>query len=184
MNQMKKQIQLGQQVVEYTLKVSWRARRLRLTVYHGGDFVVTAPQRLDKNLIEPFITAKSQWVIDKLDQYKDLRPPADPHEFTRYKEVALALATGRVRYFADFYRVKFNHIKIRRQKTRWGSCSRKGNLSFNYKIALLPPRLADYLIVHEVCHLAVFNHSPRFWSLVSQTMPDHLALRKEFKKVI
>jgi len=87
-----------------------------------------------------------------------------------------------VEYFNAMYGLRCNRITIRNQKTRWGSCSRKGNLNFNYKIALLPQRLADYIIVHELCHLGEFNHSRKFWALVAQTMPDHVDLRKELKK--
>ncbi|MFA5730367.1 MAG: M48 family metallopeptidase [Candidatus Paceibacterota bacterium] len=59
---------------------------------------------------------------------------------------------------------------------------RKGNLNFNYKIALLPERLADYIIVHELCHLKEVNHSQKFWNLVAKMMPDYLEIRNELKK--
>jgi hypothetical protein len=65
---------------------------------------------------------------------------------------------------------------------RWGSCSKKGNLNFNYKIALLPQRHSDYVIVHELCHLREFNHSKKFWDLVEQAVPNHRALRTELKR--
>ena len=80
------------------------------------------------------------------------------------------------------YGVKCGRVAMRNQKTRWGSCSKEGNLNFNYKIAFLPPELADYLIVHELCHLKEMNHLPRFWALVEQTIPNHKALRKEMRR--
>ena len=100
-------------------------------------------------------------------------------QFLEYKEEARELARRRIEYFNQMYGFKFNTISIRNQKTRWGSCSRKGNLNFNYKIALLPARLSDYIIVHELCHLGEFNHSSKFWNLVAQTIPDYSARRKE-----
>ncbi len=76
------------------------------------------------------------------------------------------------------YALSFNKVAIRNQRTRWGSCSKKGNLNFHYRITELPESLADYLIVHELCHLAELNHSKKFWALVGETIPDHKVRRK------
>jgi predicted metal-dependent hydrolase len=100
-------------------------------------------------------------------------------EIAFYKEKARALATARLAHFNSFYHFTYHRISIRNQKTRWGSCSSRGNLNFNYKIALLPAHLVDYIIVHELCHLGQMNHSAKFWELVSKTTPNYLALRKE-----
>ena len=103
-------------------------------------------------------------------------------EYEKYKAQAFELATRRIEYFNAFYNFKYNGITIRDQKTRWGSCSTKGNINFNYKIVLLPPKLADYIIVHELCHLGQFNHSQKFWDLLAKIFPDHQALRVQLKK--
>ena len=97
------------------------------------------------------------------------------------KEEALKIALEKVEYFNKFYNFKYNRISIRNQKTRWGSCSKKGNLNFNFKIALLPDELANYLVVHEICHLGEFNHSANFWKLVEQTIPDYEVLGGKLK---
>jgi predicted metal-dependent hydrolase len=68
------------------------------------------------------------------------------------------------------------------QKSRWGSCSRKKNLNFNYKLIQLPLELADYIVVHELCHLQEFNHGQGFWNLVGETIPDYKARRDELRK--
>lgn len=104
-------------------------------------------------------------------------------EYVKHKPAALAMAQNKIAYFNEFYGFKVNRITIKNQKSRWGSCSRKGNLNFNYKIALLPRALSDYVIVHELCHLGEFNHSPAFWALVTKTIPDHKRIRKQFKKI-
>ena len=183
---MRKQIRLNEQDIEYTLKISKRARRMRLAVYCGGDFVVTVPRGMNYNLIERFIAEKSQWVLDKLEHFSSLGkkffPKNDKGDYLKYKENALALAENRIRYFNKIYQFWLNTINIKNQKTRWGSCSRKGNLNFNYKIALLPLQLADYIIVHELCHLGEFNHSRKFWDLVGKTIPDYGLLRNELRK--
>ena len=104
-------------------------------------------------------------------------------QYIAHKKVALALAKSRLEYFNQFYHFKISRVSIKNQKTRWGSCSKKGNLNFNYRIALLPASLADYVIVHELCHLGEFNHSKNFWNLVEKTIPNHAVIRKEFKKI-
>ena len=76
-------------------------------------------------------------------------------------------------FFAALYGVKYKKVAIRNQRTRWGSCSKSGNLNFNYKVAFLPKLQRDYVIVHEICHLIEFNHSKRFWAQVERTIPNY-----------
>jgi predicted metal-dependent hydrolase len=71
--------------------------------------------------------------------------------------------------------LSYTRLTIRDQRTRWGSCSRTGALSFNWRLLLAPEAVLDYVIWHEVCHLAVMDHSPRFWALVARHCPDHRA---------
>ena len=104
-------------------------------------------------------------------------------EYLENKQKALALAQERILHFNKHYKFSVGAIRIKNQKSRWGSCSKKGNISFNYRIALVSPHLADYIIVHELCHIGEFNHSPNFWNLVAQTIPDYAKLREELKKV-
>lgn len=182
---MEKQIKLNKRKVSYTLKVNKRAKSLRLAVYCGGDFVVTTPKNVHQNFIDKFIIQKSQWVLDKIDYLstfsKSVKVKSTRGDYLKYKEVAQKLAEEKVSKFNEIYKFKFNNINIRNQKTRWGSCSKKGNLNFNYKIALLPEILSDYIIVHEICHLGQFNHSQKFWDLVAVAMPDYREIRKSLK---
>ena len=98
------------------------------------------------------------------------------------KNKALEMVKERIEYFNDFYNYKWNKISVKNQKTRWGSCSQRGNLNFNYKIALLPQKSSDYIIVHELCHLGEFNHSQKFWDLVAKTVPDYKETRRDLRK--
>ncbi len=109
------------------------------------------------------------------------KSPASEQAFTAHKELARKLVVERLEHYNRMYRFTYHRIAIRNQSTRWGSCSKKGNLNFNYRIALLPLDVADYIIVHELCHLGEFNHSPRFWLLVSKALPDYQLLRQRLR---
>ncbi len=101
--------------------------------------------------------------------------------YVRHKEAARALVKARLAYFNVHYQHRVGKIFIKQHRSRWGSCSERGNLNFNYKIIFLPPVLQDYIIVHELCHLRGFNHSPQFWALVAQTIPNHLTRRRALR---
>ncbi len=104
-------------------------------------------------------------------------------QYLKLRESARTLVKARLSHYNDHYQVPLRKIFIKNHKSRWGSCSEKGNLNFNYKIVLLPPELADYIIVHELCHLKEFNHSPKFWAQMAETLPNHKALRQQLRKV-
>jgi predicted metal-dependent hydrolase len=89
------------------------------------------------------------------------------------KEAARTLITERIVHFNRHYQVPVRRIAVKNLKSRWGSCSRKGNLNFNYKLLFLEPELRDYVIVHELCHLKEFNHSPKFWARVAEVIPEY-----------
>jgi predicted metal-dependent hydrolase len=111
-------------------------------------------------------------------------PRRNRRDFLKHKEEARRLVKERIAVFRKIYKLppnRPNRIAIRNTKSRWGSCSKKGNLNFNYRIVFLPPALADYLVVHELCHLGEFNHSPKFWNLVAKAVPDYKKLQKELR---
>ena len=96
-------------------------------------------------------------------------------------EAALRRVRERLAYYAPRVGRTPGRVTIREQKSRWGSCSGKGNLNFNWKLIMAPPQVLDYVVVHELCHLIEFNHSPRFWALVEKQMPDYEAWKKWLK---
>jgi predicted metal-dependent hydrolase len=101
--------------------------------------------------------------------------------YKKYKEQARMLVHARLEYFNSFYNFSYNKVFIKNTKTRWGSCSSKGNLNFSYKIIFLDPAVQDYLIVHELCHLKELNHGSAFWSLVEQQIPEYKKYHLELK---
>ena len=179
-------IVLSGKVVPYTLRVSGRTGRMRLALYANGRFVVTVPRGMLERTFLQYLIAKSDWIVSKLEYFKKnpkkITPKLTRLQYATYKKQALVLVQTRLAFFNALYGFRFFAISIRNQKTRWGSCSKKGNLNFNYKITLLPPRLADYIIVHELCHLREMNHSKKFWLLVAKTIPNHKILRKELRQ--
>lgn len=168
--------------IDYTVKRSPRARTMRLAIYPDGNVVVTAPKFFALQAIEDFVMKHSLWVRTKVEETRGrsilrIRRADIPN----LKKQALALAIARADHYAAYYGVQYRKISIRAQKSRWGSCSENGNLSFNYKIAVLEPRLADYIVVHEICHIRQFDHSKAFWALVAEQFPDHRELRQKLR---
>ncbi len=184
---MLKTIKLNNQKINYQLKTSSRTKNMRLSIYGDGRIIVTKPYFVSKNIIEKFIVAKSDWIISKLKQIISiqpkiiLKPEESKKRYNLYKEPARRLIEDRIKRLNKFYGFTYNHISIRNQTTRWGSCSKSGNLNFNYKLIFLPEKMIDYIIVHELCHLKEFNHSKRFWNLVSQAIPDYLDIKQNLK---
>lgn len=159
---------------------------MRLAVYCDGSVVITTPHDLRETVAERFIREKTEWLFSKLAFFKQFegKPVArySHDDYLKYKDGALNFVQERVKYFADQHGFHYNNIAIKNQKTCWGSCSRKANLNFNYKILFLPEKVQNYIIVHELCHLREFNHSKRFWKLVASMFPDYREIKAELRK--
>lgn len=157
---------------------------MRLEVSPDGALVVTAPAYFGIRVIEYFLAKHAAWVRRKVEETKGRTVVRIARrDIPDLKRKALELAQARCEYYAQLYGVSFRSITIRAQKTRWGSCSHAGNLSFNYRIAALPAHLAEYIIVHETCHLLELNHSAEFWRHVERFVPDHTRLRREMRNI-
>lgn len=113
---------------------------------------------------------------------RPLRLNAARQAYLKNKERARTLVIERLEFFNAHYKFNCGRVSIRNQKTRWGSCSRKGNLNFNYRIIYLPAALQDYIVVHELCHLQAFNHAPEFWALVAETFPNYAQARRTLRQ--
>jgi predicted metal-dependent hydrolase len=170
---------------EYKIRKSNRAKRMRISVYCNGNVVVTVPENFDNNLMSKFILQKKDWIIEKVQHF--LKNPlrivrnSSKRDYKEYKVEVKDLIQKRIEFFNQFYNFKYNKINIKNQKTRWGSCSKRGNLNFNYKILFLQENVRDYIVVHELCHLKEFNHSKNFWNLVKNAVPNYLEIKKGLK---
>ncbi len=173
--------------IKYSVRKSNRAKRMRIAVFCDTRVVVTIPRDFEENKVEKFINEKARWIKAKIKYFSQFKyillAGGDKENYVKYKSAALALAKKKIEHYNQTYNVRINRINIKNQRTRWGSCSAKGNLNFSYKIALLPEHLADYVIIHELCHLKEFNHSCNFWNLVAQIMPDYRVKRRELRKI-
>lgn len=182
----KRKIKNNKCEIEYCLKKNRRFKNLRLSVHSDGMVVVTAPRFLGLNKIESFILEKIAWLEEKINDLKKQGRVSSADErrqaYLKLKKQAQKIVELKTAHFARKYGFFYNRIAIRDQRTRWGSCSSKGNLNYNYKIVLLPENCIDYIIVHELCHLRELNHGPRFWSLLESILPDYLERISELKK--
>ena len=170
---------------EYELKRSARARGVRITVLVGGKVVVTAPLGMAVSFVERFLAQKAAWIAKAVARQSkhvaSVLPRATRSHYLAHKEAARSLVQERIAVLNAAYGFRFTRVAIRNQRRLWGSCSKSGGLNFNYRVLFLPPELADYIIVHELCHLKEMNHSARFWELVSRAIPNPKHIRKQFR---
>ena len=176
--------------IEYKLIRSSR-RTIGLEIRPDGELIVRAPHRASIREIEKIILEKKDWIIKhqllaakKAGEREEMLSKLEPFTFEEIQELADKMQVDfppRVRQYAEKIGVRYGRITIRLQKTRWGSCSSKGNLNFNCLLMCTPREVQDYIIVHELCHRVEMNHSPRFWELVETYMPDYKNSEKWLK---
>ena len=161
----------------YTVKYSDR-KSIGLSV-KDGHLIVRAPRRASRADIEKAIAGHTGW-IEKTIAKQAAAKEADEdisklteRELRALGEQALKVIPARVKHFAPLVGVTYGRITIRNQKTRWGSCSAKGNLNFNCLLLLALPEVMDSVVVHELCHLKHMDHSPAFYVEVRRVMPDY-----------
>ena len=158
-------------------------KTIAIQIKADGQVVVRCPKRMRVEEARRFVESKANWIEKHLAK----RPAQDvakytPREIEQLREQTRKLITDRVKYYAPVIGVTYNKIAIRTQHTRWGSCSSKGNLNFNCLLALVPPEVLDYVVVHELCHRKELNHSARFWSEVEKILPNYHMHRKWLKE--
>ncbi|MDO4487503.1 MAG: SprT family zinc-dependent metalloprotease [Eubacteriales bacterium] len=169
-----------------------RSNRKSICIQVNPDLTVTvrAPLLMPRWEIDRFIKAKELWLEKTLKKVAESNEANKNANVTYYTEAELkALAKSakkyiptRAAYFAPMVGVSYNRIAIKCQHTKWGSCSSKGNLNFNCLLMLMSPEIIDYVVVHELCHRKVMNHSAAFWSEVERVMPDYKVRRSALKR--
>ncbi len=175
---------INESIIAYTLHRNTRARHVILKVDPRGTITMTVPYYVSIKKAEQFLKQHEDWIVRHRRTLSENNTQNLPSlDYIQTKQSALTHVQERLAYFNTLYGYTWHGITIRNQTTRWGSCSRRGTFSFNYRIMGLPETLRDYVIVHELCHRGAFNHSPAFWNLVARAIPDYQARRKAFKKI-
>jgi predicted metal-dependent hydrolase len=165
---------------------SKRAKRISVSVapFHGVR--VSVPYSSSYSQAEGFIRLKMGWIkrhLEKIRSYESValsikkRDSADGID----KGAAREKIKARLALLAKKYGFSYDHITIRNQKTRWGSCSVKNNISLNINLTSLPEELMDYVILHELVHTRIKDHSPRFWAEMDKLTGDGRRMRRRLK---
>ncbi|MBR1862039.1 MAG: M48 family metallopeptidase [Lachnospiraceae bacterium] len=156
-----------------------RRKTLAIEIKPGGRVVVKAPASVFDRTVKAFVDEHEGWILkhlEKMRQREESRPPEpllSDGDIQRLADEAMRVIPGRCRYYADLLGVSYGRITIRNQVTRWGSCTRDGNLNFNCLLMLTPPEVIDSVVVHELCHRLEMNHSKRFYAHVLSVFPDY-----------
>ncbi len=183
------ELKLKQGEREIHLKVIRSARKsIGLEVRGEETVYVRIPAGLPDPELKRFIEERRQWIFEKtslVQKRKDNRVEtgATPPEALSPEEIRKITErfSSRVQYYSRRMGVTVGRITIRNQKTRWGSCSAKGNLNFNYQLYYLPEELLDYVVVHELAHRRYMNHSEAFWNEVEKYCPSYRQCRERLK---
>ena len=173
-----------------------RSSRKTLSVEIGPKgLTVKAPFSASRRDVEAFLRKRPHWVLahydamqekmEKLSQQNGNSHLSESQKEAlekQYRSLARECITRRASYYAAQLGVTYSSIRIAEQKTRWGSCSSRGTLSFHWRLVLAPPAVMDYVVVHEVCHLIHMDHSPDFWAEVESLMPDYKVYKTWLRK--
>ena len=187
--------------IPYTLIKSARTS-YAISISVDKGVVIRTPKRMNELFLEKMLREKEEWIITKYEEVLKARARRASSQYNtkqkeeirkRYIKAAREYFPKRVQYYVneiywednelyDETNLPYRSITIREQKTRWGSCSSNGTLSFNVRLMLAPPAVLDYVVVHELCHIKHMNHSKEFWELVGSILPDYKERRKWLKE--
>ena len=175
--------------MKQTIKIIRSDRRtISLEITPAGQVLVRAPRHMPEAKIQRFVRDKSDWLQKHLQNREtEQKALIEEGRFTeceikKLQALAKQVIPEKVAYYARLMGVTYGRISIRKQKTRWGSCSREGNLNFNCLLMMTPPEVLDYVVVHELSHRLEMNHSARFWAQVEKVIPDYRKPRKWLKE--
>lgn len=156
-----------------------KRKTISLQIKSDGSMELKVPLQTTNAQIQEFLNQKSDWINKHLRAVKERQQQMSQIKSLTMEEIrdlanqALEVIPKRVAYFAEIVGVAYGRITIRNQKSKWGSCSNKGNLNFNCLLMLMPTEVQDYIVVHELCHRKEMNHSPKFWAEVRKVLPDY-----------
>ena len=170
-----------------TEKITYRLIRsarktISLQITQDGELLVRAPDRVGRGEIDRFVESKRGWIEKHLFKQEQDIPKMTEEEFQTLVRRALEVIPQVVARFAPVVGVTYGGITIRNQRTRWGSCSTKGNLNFNCLLLRVPQDVLEYVVVHELCHRKEMNHSPKFWAEVERVLPNYAESKRWLKE--
>jgi predicted metal-dependent hydrolase len=169
-------------MMDLNYKLIRSARKtVSLRITPEGGIEVRCPNRMRRGDVDAFVRSKQGWIETHLAKLPPARPKLTEKELEELRRRAKEILPQRVDYYARLIGVTYGTITVRSQRTRWGSCSSKGNLNFNCLLMLTSPEILDYVVVHELCHRKELNHSARFWAQVERILPDYRIRRKWLK---
>ena len=163
-------------------------KTISLQVRNPESVLVRAPLFTNEKTIRQFVEQHLDWIISQQTKLKaaenarKLITPLTDKQWRELTEAARKDLKPRVEYYSSVIGVHFGKISIRHQKTKWGSCSSRGNLNFNCLLYLAPEEVRDYVVVHELCHRRHMNHSSAFWAEVSRILPEYKKSRMWLKQ--
>ncbi len=164
---------------------SRKAKYLRLSIDSSKIINVTVPRNSSIRNAEKFLQSKIGWIhkhLSKIDNRNNFTLQYIKNSNIYNKDEAKQIIRDRLNELSIIYKLSFNRSFIRSQKTRWGSCSAKNNINLNIKLIYLPESLLDYVIIHELVHTKIKNHSPLFWEEMTKYYSDPKAIDKKLRK--
>jgi len=159
-------------------------KSISIQIKQSGEIVVRVPQQISDSEVQEFVAQKQNWIdkhLNLLQSQVNIKP-LDEQELHCLAEKAMTSIPIRVQRFAKLAGVDYGKITIRNQKSRWGSCSSKGNLNFNCLLMLLPDKVIDSVVAHEVCHRKHMNHSSAFYAELYRIFPEYDECHKWLKE--
>ena len=173
--------------LDYKL-IKAKRKTISLSVNNELQVIVRAPMHINKKFIDSFVEKHTQWIEKqkKIIQNRNnncTNNALSKEDIENLKSLAKDLLPKRVKYYSNIMGVSPSGIKITSAKSRWGSCSYKNSLCFSYRVMLLPLELIDLVVVHELSHIRVKDHSKRFYDEVYKYMPDYNIKKQNLRKL-
>ena len=166
-----------------------RSNRKTLAIQISEDgLVIRAPMKMSERDIMAFLNEKKGWIEKHWDKrvnqkkVSESMPPMTNEDIHALANKALEVIPKKVERYARLIGVSYGRITIRNQRTRWGSCSDKGNLNFNCLLMLMPDEVIDSIVVHELCHRKHMNHSKEFYAEIEKVFPKYKECQKWLKE--
>ena len=171
--------------IQYKL-VRSRRRTVSVSVSREGEVVVRAPLIMPQEAVDAFVAKHAEWIRknrSRASEAAQKRPKLTEEEIALMRASAHEYMSERTRYFAELMGVRPREVRITLARARWGSCSARNTICYSYKIMLLPPELIDYIVVHELAHIAEKNHGKSFYAIIGCFMPDFREREKRIREL-